>query len=137
MNPYYLLCKTLTMSVVAAGMTTAVMAQAPSTSAKPSGADTKSSAPQDGRPAEEALTTAQLAKIKNILAPYKAASLTASDAKAIKRALRDAELQPSRTLGDALLAAGFDPRRLEELDPRPPGPPPPRSADNAPGMAPK
>jgi Spy/CpxP family protein refolding chaperone len=137
MNPYYLFCRTLTISMVAAGMTTAVMAQTSSASAKPSGADTKSSAPPDGKPAEEALTAAQLAKIKTILAPYKAASLTANDAKAIKRALRDAELRPSRALGDALLAAGFDPRRLEELDPRPPGPPPPRPAGSTPGVAPK
>jgi hypothetical protein len=61
--------------------------------------------------------------VKAILAPYKAASLTVDDAKAIKRALRDAGMRPSRALEEALRVNGFSAQRLDELDPRPPRPP--------------
>lgn len=76
----------------------------------------------DPRESETPLSTVQLAKVKSILAPYKAASLTAEDAKAIKRGLRDAGIPRGRALGEALRAAGFNPDRLNELAPPPPRP---------------
>lgn len=124
MNQHFSFCKILAASVLALAISTAAMAQTPS--AKSAGVDAKPFTPQNGKPADrpkEALTAAQLAKIKSVLAPYKAASLTADDAKLIKRTLRDAGMRRSRALGDALLAAGFDPRRLDELDPPPARPP--------------
>ena len=79
-----------------------------------------------GAPAELALTTAELAKVKSILAPYKPTSLTTEDAKTIKRTLRDAGLRKSRELDAALVSSGFSPEKLDQLDP-----PPPRSAGEA------
>jgi hypothetical protein len=126
MNQHFSFCKKLAAAISMAAVVGVATAQTPSASSRPIAGDTKSSAPPNGKPAdrpEEALTAAQLAKIKSVLAPYKAASLTADDAKLIKRTLRDAGIRRSRALGDALLAAGFDPRRLDELDPPPARPP--------------
>jgi hypothetical protein len=124
MTQHFSFCRILLAGFLAVAINTVVLAQAPSV--KPVVGDAKPSALQDSKPAdpaEQPLTAAQLAKIKSVLAPYKAASLTMDDAKIIKRTLRDAGLRRSRTLGDALLAAGFDPRRLNELDPPPARPP--------------
>ncbi len=71
------------------------------------------------------LTSAEQAKVKSVLSAYKPATLTAEDARALKRALRDAGLRRSPALDDALNAAGFSPAKMEALDPRPPGPPGP------------
>jgi hypothetical protein len=73
--------------------------------------------------APEALSAAQAARVKAVLAPYKADRLTVDDAKAIKRALRDAGMRPSPALDQALRGEGFSAERLDQLDPRPPGPP--------------
>ena len=84
------------------------------------------SRPQAGQPPDDraaALTAVQLAKVKSVLAAYKPAALTADDAKAIKRALRDAGMRHSPALDKAITDAGFSPARLEALDPRPPRPP--------------
>ncbi len=70
------------------------------------------------------LTAAELAKVKTVLARYKPASLTAGDAKTIKRSLRDAGLRRSRELDAALVTAGFSPDKLDLLDPPPPPPSP-------------
>jgi hypothetical protein len=90
------------------------------------------------------LTAEQVAKVKAVLAAYKPATLKADDAKAIKRALRDAGLRHNAALDKAITDAGFSPQKLEELDPRParppgapgdgppPPPPPPKPADGAP-----
>jgi hypothetical protein len=84
-----------------------------------------------GGPPGRALTDAELAKVKSVLAPYKAASLTTEDAKTIKRTLRDVGLRKSRELDAALMASGFSPEKLDLLDPPPPRvagesmPPPP------------
>lgn len=74
-----------------------------------------------GTPAQS-LNAAQLAIVKTTLAPYKPASLTADDAKLIKRSLRDAGLPRSPALDAALNAAGFSPAKLDQLDPPPPPP---------------
>ena len=94
----------------------------------------QSTAPKDppnaaGQP-PAALTDAELGKIKAVLAPYKSATLTADEAKLIKRTLRDAGLRRSPALDAALNAAGFNHAKLDQLDPPPPrpadgGPPPP------------
>lgn len=89
-----------------------------------------------GAPGPQALSAADLAKIKTILAPYKPAGLTANEARTIKRTLRDAGFRRSRELDAALVAAGFSPEKMDVLDPppqRPPGegalpPPPPSTA---------
>ena len=73
-------------------------------------------------PAGPALTAAELAKVKSVLAPYKPTSLTAEDAKTIKRTLRDAGLPKSRELDAALVSAGYSPEKLDQLDPPPPRP---------------
>lgn len=70
----------------------------------------------------QALTTAQLAIVTKVLAPYKPASLTADDAKLIKRTLRDSGLPRSPALDAAMNAAGFSPAKLDQLDPPPPRP---------------
>jgi hypothetical protein len=86
------------------------------------------------------LTAEQMAKVKAVLAAYKPSSLKADDAKAIKRALRDAGLRHNAALDRAITDAGFSPQKLEELDPRPPrsdrppgeGPPPANSPPRKP-----
>ena len=77
-----------------------------------------------------ALTPAQLAIVTKVLAPYKPASLTADDAKLIKRTLRDAGLPRSPALDVAMNAAGFSPAKLDQLDP------PPRPANGSAPPAP-
>ena len=76
-----------------------------------------------GAPGPQAFSAAELVKIKAILAPYKPAGLSANDAKAIKRSLRDAGFRRSRELDAALIAAGFSPDKMDILDPPPPRPP--------------
>jgi hypothetical protein len=78
-----------------------------------------------GAPPPLVLSSAEQAKVKSVLSAYKPATLTAEDARALKRALRDAGLRRSPALDDALQAAGFSPAKMESLDPRPPGPPGP------------
>lgn len=72
--------------------------------------------------AGQALTAAELAKVKSVLAPYKPANLTTEDAKLIKRTLRDAGLRKSRELDAAIVSLGFSPEKLDQLDPPPPPP---------------
>ncbi len=94
------------------------------TAAPPSAAASKPAGGQPPSPlAGQKLTDAQLAKMKAVLAPYKSSSLTAEDAKTIKRTLRDAGMGKSRELDVALNAAGFSPEKLDLLDPPPPRPP--------------
>ena len=81
--------------------------------------------PPGGRqPGPQKLSAEQAAQVKAILAKYKPASLTVDEAKAIKRAFRDAGIRPGPGLAEGLKANGYSVERLEQLDPRPPGPPP-------------
>ena len=91
-----------------------------------------------GAPPPLVLTSAEQAKVKSVLSAYKPATLTAEDARALKRALRDAGLRRSPALDDALQTAGFSPAKMESLDPRPPGPPgpPPGPPGPPPGRPP-
>jgi Spy/CpxP family protein refolding chaperone len=73
--------------------------------------------PEGGPPQSQPLTDQQKVSIKSILAKYDASTLTADDAKAIHRALRDAGLRNGPELNDAVKEAGFDPDKLRDLDP--------------------
>ena len=84
MNQYFSFCNRLVASVLAFAISVAALAQTPTQtptpSAKSGGGDAKPSTPQNSKPgeraedrAEQALTAEQLAKLKSVLAPYKAA----------------------------------------------------------------
>ena len=122
-NPLYWRLKriALCLPLVAA----AVMVAAP-VAAQPNAA-TQSQPVKPDEPTS--LSAQQQASVNAILAPYKPATLTAEDAKVIKRSLRDAGMRRSLVLDKAITAAGFSPERLEALDPRPAQPPP--GADTA------
>ena len=66
------------------------------------------------------LTDGEKKRVAAILSSYKAADLTAADARAINEAFRDAGLRRGVGLRDAIAAAGFDPERISALYP-PPG----------------
>ncbi len=71
-------------------------------------------------PAEaQSLTDEQAAQVKSILSKYNASSLTAADAKAIHKAFRDAGIRKGPGQRNAILAAGFDPKKIRDLDPPP------------------
>ena len=73
-----------------------------------------------GRPGDAvSFTEQQKATVKSILSKYKAATLTADDAKAIHRAFRDAGLRGGPGLNEAVTSAGFDSDKLRDLDPPP------------------
>ena len=110
--------------VLSSVISNALLSQAQATplAQPPSSASASAVAPAQGP------TAAELAKVKAVLAPYKSASLTADDAKLIKRTLRDAGMRRSAALDAAITAAGFSPARLDELDPPPPRPAPGQAA---------
>jgi len=74
---------------------------------------------KSGQPQEksQALTPSQTATIKTILSKYNASKLTATDAKAIHEKLREAGIHAGPETNDAIIAAGFDPDKLRDLDP--------------------
>ena len=72
------------------------------------------------RPAVRQLTDGEKKTVASILSKYKAAGLTAADARAINESFRDAGLRRGDGLRDAITAAGFDPERISALYP-PPG----------------
>jgi hypothetical protein len=77
--------------------------------------------PEEVRPDSDSpatLTTGQVATVRRVLVPYKPAALTLDDAKAIKRALRDAGIRPGPELHIAITDAGVSPDQLEVLDAR-------------------
>ena len=123
-------------SAAAVAQTAPTVPPPPARSASGSGSQ---AAPPSARPASsstgaansgaQTLSADQLAKVNAILAKYKSASLTADDAKLIKRTLRDAGMPRSPALDSALNTAGFSPAKLDQLDPPPP--PPARPADGA------
>ena len=70
-----------------------------------------------GRPweAPAPLTDDQKSQIQSILSQYDSKNLTASDAKAIFKAFREAGIGPSPDLRQAISSAGFDPEQLRSL----------------------
>jgi hypothetical protein len=69
------------------------------------------------------VTPAQTATVKKILSKYNPKKLTTADAKAIHEQFRAAGLHAGPETRDAIVAAGFDPDKLRDLDP-------PKSQDN-------
>jgi hypothetical protein len=115
MNFLKLIARSLTLYALCS-----VAAQGQSTSSPRAAADRP--APVSSTLVGQALTAAEVAKVKSVLAPYKPASLTTEDAKMIKRTLRDAGFPKSRELDAALVSSGFSPEKLDQLDPPPPRP---------------
>jgi Spy/CpxP family protein refolding chaperone len=74
------------------------------------------------------LSEVQLSAAKALLAKYNPSTLTADDAKAIHRGMREIGIRGGRAEKDILTAAGFDPGELRNLDP-----PPDRRDGNTPG----
>jgi hypothetical protein len=72
-------------------------------------------AEDDARP----LSAEQKRQVKTILSRYVASKLTAEDARAINDAFRGAGLRRSRGLQEAIVEAGFDPRKISALAPPP------------------
>lgn len=66
------------------------------------------------------LTAEQTQQITKILSGYKAATLTADQAKAIHEKFREAGIRAGAETSAAITAAGFDPEKLRQLAP-PPG----------------
>ncbi len=123
--------------VASALLSSAAYSQSPPPARAASGASAAVAPLIDATPSlgasAQALTAAQLAIVTKVLAPYKPASLTADDAKLIKRTLRDSGLPRSPALDAAMNAAGFSPAKLDQLDPPPP---PPRPANGSAPPAP-
>lgn len=67
----------------------------------------------------QSLKDEQKATVKSILSKYNASTLTASDARAIHTAFRNAGLRGGTGLNDAVKSAGFDSDKLRDLDPPP------------------
>lgn len=67
----------------------------------------------------EPLTEDQKEKVKTILSNYNADKLTATDAKAIHEAFRNAELRGGPAAEETIRQAGFDPDKLRDLAPPP------------------
>ncbi len=67
----------------------------------------------------QTMTADMKAKVASILARYKAASLTAADARAINDAFRAAGIRRGPGQKEAIEAAGFDPKKISALDPPP------------------
>ena len=68
---------------------------------------------------QQPLTAKQTAEIKSILSQYKAATLTAEEAKAIHEKFRAAGIRAGSETKSAIIAAGFDPEKLRSLAPPP------------------
>lgn len=67
----------------------------------------------------DALTDEQVKTVKTILSDYDSDALTATDAKAIHEAFREAKIPGGKALDSAVDDAGFDSKKLRELDPPP------------------
>lgn len=78
------------------------------------------------REESQSLTAEQTTQVKSILSKYNPSSLSATDARAIHEAFREAGIRGGPAENEAVKAAGFDPEKLRDLDP-----PPGQSRDNA------
>ncbi|MBT3422039.1 MAG: hypothetical protein HOB88_00990 [Bacteroidetes bacterium] len=65
------------------------------------------------------LTDAQITTVNKILANYDSESLTADDAKAIMKAIRDAKVPGGKGVETAINDAGFDFEEIKKLAPPP------------------
>jgi len=67
----------------------------------------------------ETLTTKQIKKVNKILADYDSESLTANDAKALMKELKEAKIPGGKGVEKAITDAGFDFEKIKELAPPP------------------
>jgi hypothetical protein len=67
----------------------------------------------------ETLTAKQIKKVNKILADYDSESLSADDAKAIMKAIREAKVPGGKGVEKAIDAAGFDFEEIKKLAPPP------------------
>lgn len=77
---------------------------------------------RDGRPPQEkveVLTDAQTTTVNGILSEYDSESLSADDAKAIMKAIRDAKVPEGKGVETAINNAGFDFEEIRKLAPPP------------------
>ncbi|MRT92823.1 hypothetical protein [Ancylomarina sp. 16SWW S1-10-2] len=65
----------------------------------------------------ETLTTKQIKKVNKILANYDSESLTADDAKALMKEIREAKIPGGEGVEKAFDEAGFDFEKIKELAP--------------------
>ena len=108
-------------ATVVIGVAVAVAVHSHAQQADDQGSDDRRPPRGDDRPGgSETITDAQKDQVKAILSKYKAETLTATEAKAIHEAFRQAGLRGGPAMGDAIKAAGFDPDKLRDLAP-PPG----------------
>ena len=111
--------KTILAAVMAVSMCLLFSGAVPAQSGNDSKGALKMKAAGERRGDAASLTDEQKATVKSILSKYNASTLTADDAKAIHRAFRDAGVRPGPGLHEAVTSAGFDPKKLRELDPPP------------------
>lgn len=71
------------------------------------------------RESVDTLTTAQTQKVNDILENYDSDALTAEDAKAIMKKIRDAKIPGGKGVEKAINAAGFDFEEIRKLAPPP------------------
>jgi hypothetical protein len=81
--------------------------------------DDKGAGRRPDREESQTLTEAQVSAAKALLAKYKPSGLTADDAKAMHRGMRDAGIRAGRAEKELLISTGFDPEVLRTLDPPP------------------
>lgn len=76
---------------------------------------------RDGAAREDAapISETQKTEVKKILSGYDKSALTAEQAKAIHRAFKEAGIRGGPSLNEAVKDAGFDPKKLRDLDPPP------------------
>jgi len=67
----------------------------------------------------ETLTTKQIKKVNKILADYDSESLTANDAKALMKELKEVKIPGGKGVEKAITDAGFDFEKIKELAPPP------------------
>jgi len=67
----------------------------------------------------ETLTSKQIKKVNKILADYNSESLSADDAKALMKELKEAKIPGGKGVEKAINDAGFDFEKIKELAPPP------------------
>lgn len=67
----------------------------------------------------ETLTTKQIKKVNKILAKYDSESLTADDAKALMKEIKESKIPGGKGVEKAITDAGFDFEKIKELAPPP------------------
>jgi len=88
------------------------------------------------RPEGQSLTDSQKETVSSILSSFDAENLSSDDASAIVEQLKEAGIEPSKSLSSVLASSGFDSKNIAELSGQGKPPPPPRgSASSLPDTA--